>query len=99
MQFSFVTKLISFINESSPIYDKHVSSFFGISTTRISDKYLRISTFTRNMKSLQKLYSQIATSKKILEIKKIFEEYDERYKNVHINRIIDFLVWNYGKCT
>jgi hypothetical protein len=97
LEASFVTKLVSFKNESYPIFDKYVSSYFGIDVPKSPDINFRIYRFTKNMMLLKSEYEEITQMDDFNSIRDQIEDRDPRLKEVHPNRLIDILIWVIGK--
>ncbi len=97
LQFSFVSKLVSFIDESYPLYDKHVSNVTGFSIPDIEDESMRIDVFTENMMLLKQLYHDLSSDAKVADVLRRMAEVSPDVSGVHVNRLIDFLVWNLGR--
>jgi hypothetical protein len=95
LQFSFITKMLAFIDDSYPIYDTHVSDFFGICYPKRGSVDFRIEVFCDKMLWLKKEYEDIALNQ---DIKILLDETMKKY-NLKISnaRLIDFYVWTFGK--
>ena len=96
LQCSFVSKLVAIHDESYPIFDRHVSDFFGITAPSNGSIDFRIAGFIANLKYLRKTYqswSEDASCQKILLAVKQRRPY---LKDCTAPRIADFLVWAVG---
>jgi len=97
MPFSFVSKLVAIRLESSPIYDRHVLAFFGMKAPAAAiDKTMRIEWYVGFLNDVRRSYAiwaNISTVKPILERLKAR---DDRLRDCHDVRLLDFLVWKVG---
>ncbi len=97
LQSSFVSKLVAIHDESSPIFDRHVSYFFGITIPRNDSVKFRIAGFVENLKHLRKIYQCWAEDPRF---RKILLKVKQKYpglENCATSRIADFLVWTVGR--
>jgi hypothetical protein len=97
MPFSFVSKLVAIHMEDSPIYDKHVSGFFGVGPPAASvPKSNRINWYVDFLGQVKASYLDWALDQRIAAILKAFRARDSRLLSTHDNRLLDFLVWKVG---
>ena len=54
LQASFVSKLVAIHDESRPIFDIHVSNFFGMSVPKVGNVEFRIAGFVANLERISK---------------------------------------------
>lgn len=97
MQFSFISKLVSIHLESSPIYDKHVLDFFGEKASAAStSKKERIEWFEGFLDRVSMCYQEWAKDERIKPILTNLKARDDKLKNCHDVRLLDFLIWKVG---
>jgi hypothetical protein len=98
MPFSFVSKLVGMHRESSPIYDQHVSTFFGEKPPGTSaSKRRRIEWFVGFLERVANSYHTWANDERIKIILERLRSRDPRLGKCHEVRLMDFLVWKVGK--
>lgn len=93
---SFVSKLVAMHDESYPIFDRHVGSFFGISRPPAGDIDLRISKFVSDLTRLRETYRYISQKEDFIEILKEVKEKKPDLETCTPPRIADFLIWTIG---
>jgi len=96
LSFSFVSKLVAIHDESRPLYDKHVSAFFGVAPPATGSNDFRIAGFLRNLNMLQSTYIEWSG---IQEFVDVIAELRRRFPCIaccHNGRLFDFLVWAVG---
>lgn len=97
LHFSFVSKLVAFHDESSPLYDKHVAKFFDWRRPKnIIPKDERIRKFCEFLESVSCSYE---IWQKNPRVRQILENLKNRYRmlgNCHSTRLLDFLIWKAG---
>lgn len=97
MPFSFVSKLVGIHCESSPIYDRHVLAFFEVKASAASvDKSERIDSYVAFLREVRASYQEWANDDKVMIILDRLRSRDERLKECHVVRLLDFLVWKVG---
>lgn len=97
MPFSFVSKLAATHDETSPIYDRHVLSFFGRTVPPASiDRAKRIAWFIAFVECIRESYSAWADDARIIPILTRLKARDAKLSNLHPVRLMDFLVWKVG---
>jgi hypothetical protein len=97
MPFSFVSKLVGIHLESSPIYDKHVLAFFGQKAPSASvDRIKRIEWYVGFLNDVSRSYAAWANDSRVKPILERLRARDDRLKNCHDVRTLDFLVWKVG---
>lgn len=94
---SFVSKLIAIHEESWPIFDKHVSNFFGLSVPTLGSLEMRIDIFVGHMRYLRAVYNQMAMDSEIANILNQLIAKHSELGECHASRQIDFLVWTIGR--
>jgi hypothetical protein len=94
---SFVSKLVAVHFENKPIYDRHVCSFFGEkvpeSKTPVESRIKWYLDFLDEIAADYTSWSNMPQTSKILDR---FKLKDNRLKECHDNRLLDFLVWKVG---
>lgn len=96
LQCSFVSKLVAVHDESYPIFDRHVSDFFGISVPSNGSVDFRVAGFLANLRYLRETYECWS---KDSEFQKVLSTVRQRHpclKGCTAPRIADFLVWTVG---
>jgi len=103
LQFSFASKLIAIHDESSPIYDRHVASFFNETPPNSKEaknpkdlKDLRIKWFKRFLDRIASSYKEWAEKPEVDSILKQFKARDPALADCNVIRLLDFLVWKVG---
>jgi hypothetical protein len=97
MPFSFVSKLVAIHVESSPIYDRHVASFFGASAPSAAvPKADRINWYINFLAEVRSSYIAWADDREVREVLVHFVQRDTRLAKCHVVRQLDFLVWKVG---
>jgi hypothetical protein len=97
MPFSFVSKLVGMHRESSPIYDRHMLSFFGQEAPAASQpKQDRITWFVGFLNQVAADYATWARDERIIPIINRLKARDERLPRCDINRLMDLLVVKVG---
>lgn len=94
--FSFVSKLICTIDDSSPIYDKEICRVFSFNQPIHKDLALVIDILSSQLKLLQDTYLEIIQSNLIPKTLLLF---DEKFKgnNLSLIKKMDFIFWSKGK--
>lgn len=97
MPFSFVSKLVAMHLESSPIYDKHVLAFFRKKAPAAAvDKSKRIEWYLGFLNDVSRSYRAWANDSTVKPILERLKAHDDKLKNCHDVRLLDFLVWKVG---
>ncbi len=96
IQASFVTKLVAIHDESRPIFDRHVSAFFGVGVPSVGSKEFRVAGFVRNLRAIQTEYESWAADARFADVRAAISEKQPLMKNCHPTRVCDFLVWTVG---
>ena len=94
---SFVSKLVATREELRPLYDTHVSNFFGIFVPRVGSVDFRINQWLENLESLRHRYGAWVQNP---DFQKTIRGLKTRYgalKDVPDVRICDLLVWTVGR--
>ncbi|MGB9435435.1 MAG: hypothetical protein WBQ89_24520 [Candidatus Acidiferrum sp.] len=97
MPFSFVSKLVAMRSESSPIYDRHVLAFFGRKAPAATvEKTMRIEWYVGFLNDVSRAYAGWANASMVKQILERLKARDNRLRNCHDFRLLDFLVWKVG---
>lgn len=96
IQASFVTKLVSIHDESRPIFDRHVSHFFGMGVPSVGTTEFRVAGFVSNLQRIQGHYESWATDPRFCDIKTALLRKQPKLNDCHPSRLCDFLVWTAG---
>lgn len=96
LQASFVTKLVSIHDETRPIFDRHVSGFFGVGVPRVGSTDFRIAGFVANLRHIQNQYESWARDPRFARLRKSLIAKQPRMADCHPTRVCDFLVWAAG---
>lgn len=96
IQASFVSKLVAIHDESRPIYDRHVSNFFGMGVPTIGTPEFRIAGFVANLVRIQEQYEEWAGDPRFGAIQATVFKKQPRLKDCHPSRLCDLLVWTVG---
>jgi hypothetical protein len=93
---SFVSKLIAIHDESRPIFDTHVSNFFGLFVPHVGKIEFRITRFIRHLNYIQGQYESWAVDSRFQSISQQLFRKQPALRGCHSSRICDFLVWTVG---
>lgn len=98
MPFSFVSKLVTTHCETSPIYDRHVLSFFSqkppaAATTCPND---RIDWYVGFLNQVATDYAAWAQDERVTPILNRLRARDQQLGQCEVIRLMDFLVWKVG---
>ncbi len=97
MPFSFVSKLVGMRLESSPLYDKHVLAFFGREAPAAAvDKAKRIEWYVAFLDDVSSSYATWVGASTVKPILDRLKARDNRLRDCHDFRLLDFLVWKVG---
>jgi hypothetical protein len=96
IQASFVSKLVSIHDESRPIYDRHVSNFFGVGVPALGPPEFRMAGFVWNLALIQSQYEGWAVDKRFRGIRKTLIQRQPQLEGCHSSRLCDLLVWTVG---
>jgi hypothetical protein len=97
LAFSFVSKLVAIHDESRPIFDAHVSNFFGLRAPSIGPTEHRISGFLANLNYIQKTYEAWSIDHRFTPLLKNLTARYSDLSTCHHSRLCDFLVWTIGR--
>ena len=92
LQFSFVSKLVAFHNESRPLYDQRVRHFFGLGPPKFGANEFKIFGFVRNLNEIARHYGTWTGQREFIEILDQMRARCPRLSDCHDVRLIDFLV-------
>lgn len=96
IQASFVSKLVAIHDESRPIYDRHVSNFFGLGVPTIGTPEFRIAGFLANLARIKEQYEAWADDTRFAAIQAPVFKKQPMLKDCHPSRLCDLLVWTVG---
>ena len=98
LQFSFVSKLVGLHDESSPIYDRHVLSFFGKQPPPSSwQRGLRFTWFRDFLRDVRDSYISWENDAEVGRLLEKLKQRNEGLNGCHVVRLLDLLVWTAGK--
>jgi hypothetical protein len=97
LQCSFVSKLVAIHDESCPIFDRHVSDFFGITVPSNGSVDFRVAGFLANLKYLRQTYESWSEDSEFQKILLAVNQKHPYLKGCTTPRIADFLVWTVGR--
>jgi hypothetical protein len=100
LQLSFVSKLMAIHDESRPIYDKHVRSFFAVSeigTKKPIDE--RIAWWIAFLDGVKAAYERWVTSEEVTRILNRLCKRVPELAACNPVRLLDFLVWKIGNAS
>ena len=97
LQASFVSKLVSTHDESRPIFDSHVSNFFGLRVPSVAHPINdRIAAFVSSLGRIQEHYEEWASDRRFRDLEAVLFRKQPKLKDCHRTRLFDFLVWTIG---
>ena len=97
MQFSFVSKLVAMHDDASPIFDRHVCSFFGIHAPgTATPPQQRIAWFCNFLHEVADTYTEWAQDADVAGIVNHLRARDNGLNACHVVRLLDFLVVKVG---
>jgi hypothetical protein len=96
LAFSFVSKLVSIHDENRPIYDKHVSAFFGVTPPSTGSNDFRIEGFLRSLRIVREQYTEWSSNQDYVDILIRLREMFPQLVHCQNGRLFDFLVWGVG---
>jgi len=97
LQCSFVSKLVAIHDEASPIFDRHVSDFFGITVPTRGSVDFRIAGFVANLQWLRQTYHRWSEDSQFQKILLTVKQKHPSLKGCANPRVADFLVWTVGR--
>jgi hypothetical protein len=97
LQCSFVSKLVAIHDETRPIFDRHVSDFFGITVPSNGWVDFRIAGFVTNLMWLRETYQRWSGDKHFMEILSAVKQKHPSLQNCAGARVADFLIWVVGR--
>lgn len=97
LQFSFASKLVAMHRENSPIYDRHVRSFFNekLPSQKLSDES-RILLVDEFLRHVENSYEGWMSELRVQAMLKRMAIRDPNLGKCHANRLLDILVWKVG---
>jgi hypothetical protein len=90
---SFASKLVAVRDESSPLFDSHVSKFFGLSAPSVGPIQFRITRFIINLETIRREYDGWAKDDRFTRITDILFLRIPDLAECHSSRVCDYLVW------
>jgi hypothetical protein len=84
-------------DESRPLFDVHVSKFFGVAPPAVGSLEFRIAGFVDNLLRVQEQYESWAADPHFIRIVKPLLRKHPKLKTCHPTRLCDFLVWTVGR--
>lgn len=96
LQASFVTKLVAIHDEARPIYDRHVSRFFGISVPSVGSVEFRVAGFVTNLRFIQTQYEAWSLDSRFPALQRQLVSKQPLIEQCKPARVFDFLVWTVG---
>ena len=97
LQCSFVSKLIAIHDEAYPIFDRHVSKFFGVTVPTNGSIDFRIAGFVANLEWLRETYQLWSVDSQFQKIVLTVKQKHPLLEDCSDPRIADFLVWTVGR--
>lgn len=96
LQFSFVTKLFSIIDNTLPVYDSKVAEMFSFSKPYQSDFDIKVERFLIQYEVIKRSYTEISNLNLIPKAGKLF---DLSFANHGLTETkkLDFIFWSAGK--
>lgn len=97
LECSFVSKLVAIHDEQWPIFDIHVSNYFGLFIPRTTSIEMRIDVFTSHIIYLRQSYEMLTNKP---DVKSSLDRLIEKHsilEKCHNYRKIDFLIWTIGR--
>lgn len=96
-QFSFISKLCNIIDDTFPIYDSYINSYFEINIEYNANKEVRFNNFRTKMIELKELYKKIEKDEYIQDL---IKKFDEKFTEIEVSsniKKLDFIFWATGK--
>jgi hypothetical protein len=97
LQCSFVSKLVAIHDETRPIFDRHVSHFFGITVPSNGWVDFRIAGFVANLMWLRETYQHWSGDERFIDILSAVKHKHPSLKDCAGARVTDFLIWTVGR--
>jgi hypothetical protein len=94
---SFVSKMVAIHDDSRPLYDRHVSGFFGITVPTNGSRDFRIAGFVANLDHIRHQYQNWCKTEQVKGLIASLQSRTPQLANCHPIRICDFLVWTVGR--
>lgn len=95
LQLSFTTKLLAFVDDNYPIYDKYVGDLFGLGAPDNGSVPFRVKVFLHNMALIKSYYEYFSKKK---EMRSLLDGTKNKFSlDASDIRIMDFYVWSIGK--
>jgi hypothetical protein len=90
---SFTSKLVAIHDEAQPLFDRHVTAFFGIGVPTFGSLDFRIAGFVQNLQQIRRTYEAWSQIPSLAAVTGRVKQERPVLKDTHHNRIWDFLVW------
>jgi hypothetical protein len=97
LQCSFVSKLVAMHDETRPLYDQHVSAFFGITVPPNPRVEVRITRFVADLERLRQTYGGWSQDEQFQHVLQRLITQHPALKDCASTRLADFLVWTVGR--
>lgn len=97
LQCSFVSKLVAMHDETRPLYDRHVSDFFGITVPPNTNVQFRIANFVADIERLRQTYACWSQDEQFLIILQKLIKQHPTLKDCASPRLTDLLIWTVGR--
>jgi hypothetical protein len=97
LECSFVSKLVAIHDETRPLFDQHVSAFFGITVPSSGCVDFRIAGFVDNMEWLRQTYCCWSADSQFQRILSTVKQKRPSLEGCADPRLADFLVWTVGR--
>jgi hypothetical protein len=94
---SFVSKLVALHDESRPLFDQHVSRFFGLYVPSVGSLKFRIAGFVANLDIIRGHYLAWSKEAEFRSVLAALKNKIPSLESCHQVRICDFLVWAVGR--
>jgi len=94
---SFVSKLVAMHDESRPLFDRHVSHFFGLYVPSAGPLEFRIAGFVSNLDTIRGYYLAWSKEPEFRSVIAALKNKIPSLESCRDVRICDFLVWTVGR--
>ena len=96
LQFSFVSKLVAFLDEDMPIWDINVRTFLGIAVEANGCENSRTEGFVALMNLLYRTYTEWLENENIKKCIQQAKRKHQKLNSIEDIRILDWLIWASG---
>jgi len=97
LEFSFVSKLVAMHDESQPLYDRHVRTFFRLAPPPPGLLRERIAAFRGILAHIRSQYEAWATEPQFMPVLATLCQIRPGLAQCHPTRLCDLLVWTTGR--